>query len=321
MRFPAPEEILKMTEEEIKQLFQRNDREQTAIARLQEASRMSLQVYKQPLVVTTSGGKDSSVCVALAERAGIPFEVQHNHTTADAPETVYFVREEFKRLEAAGIKCSLNYPVYKGKRTSMWNLIPQKLMPPTRIARYCCSVLKERGGAGRFIVTGVRWAESVSRKNGRGIFEVNHREREKRIILNNDNDDRRRLFESCRLQAKRVCNPIIDWADADVWDYINSEHLPLNPLYQCDFSRVGCIGYPMAGTKGRQREFARYPKFQQNYIRAFDRMLKERERKGKMQGTWNMWTTGEDVFHWWMEDGVLPGQIDLNDLLDETEED
>ena len=96
-----------------------NDKEQTAITRLQEAPRMSLQVYRQPLVVTTSGGKDSGVCVALAERAGIPFEVQHNHTTADAPETVYFVRAEFKRLEAAGIKCIINYPVYKGKRTSM----------------------------------------------------------------------------------------------------------------------------------------------------------------------------------------------------------
>lgn len=191
---------MKMSEAETKQFWQKHDKEQLAIARLQEASRMSLQVYKQPLVVTISGGKDSSVCIALAERAGIPFEVQHNHTTADAPETVYFVREEFKRLEAAGIQCTVNYPVYKGQRTSMWDLIPQKLMPPTRLVRYCCSVLKERGGAGRFIVTGVRWAESVMRKNNRGIYEAG-----REIILNNDNDDRRRLFESCRLQAKRVC--------------------------------------------------------------------------------------------------------------------
>ena len=143
----------------------------------------------------------------------------------------------------------------------------------------------------------------------------------KKVILNNDNDDRRRLFESCRLQAKRVCNPIIDWTEADVWDYINSEHLPLNPLYQCDFSRVGCIGCPMAGTKGRQKEFARYPIYQKNYIRAFDRMLQERKRKGKTKGTWDRdATTGEDVFHWWMEDGILTGQIGLNDLLEEAEE-
>ena len=76
----------------------------------------------------------------------------------------------------------------------------------------------------------------------------------------------------------------------------------------------------MAGTKGRQKEFARYPKYQHNYILAFGRMLKERARRGKMQGRWNTGTTGEDVFHWWMEDGVLPGQIDMEDLLGETED-
>lgn len=60
------------------------DKEQTAIERLRMASEMSLKHYKTPLVVTTSGGKDSAVCVALAERAGIPFEAMHNHTTVDA---------------------------------------------------------------------------------------------------------------------------------------------------------------------------------------------------------------------------------------------
>lgn len=84
------------------------DKEHIAIERLKAASDMSLSHYKKPLVVTTSGGKDSSVCVALAERAGIPFEVMHNHTTVDAPETVYFVRSEFKRLEEKGINCTIN---------------------------------------------------------------------------------------------------------------------------------------------------------------------------------------------------------------------
>ena len=113
------------------------DKEHAAISRLQEASSMSLQIYRQPLIITTSGGKDSSVCVALAERAGIPFEVMHNHTTADAPETVRFICNEFRRLEEKGIQCIINYPVYKGERISMWKLIPQKLMPPTRCVRYC----------------------------------------------------------------------------------------------------------------------------------------------------------------------------------------
>lgn len=290
------------------------DKEQLAIIRLQEAARMSLQVYKKPLVVTTSGGKDSAVCVALAERAGILFEAMHNHTTVDAPETVRFVREDFRRLEEKGVRCTINFPIYKAQRVTMWSLIPQKLMPPTRVARYCCAVLKERGGNGRFITTGVRWAESQKRKENRGIYEASPSDKTKRIILNNDNDDRRRLFETCTLKATRTCNPIIDWTDADVWDYIESEKLPVNPLYQCGFSRVGCVGCPMVGTARRQREFARYPTYQAAYIRAFDRMIEERIRRGKVGGSWRIGTTGLDVFHWWMEDGILPGQIGFDDL-------
>lgn len=292
------------------------DKEQVAIERLKAASDMSLKVYGLPLIVTDSGGKDSSVCKALAERAGIPFEVMHNHTTADAPETVYFVREEFKRLESKGIKCEISYPIYKGKRTSMWTLIPQKLMPPTRIVRYCCAVLKETGGAGRFIATGVRWAESSKRKDTRGIYETLHPKKERQIILNNDNDDKRRLFENCRIKAKRVCNPIIDWSDRDVWDYIASEKVPVNPLYERGFSRVGCIGCPMAGTAGRQWEFARYPQYRNLYVMAFGRMLEERRRRGKEE----VWQTEEDVYHWWMEDGVIEGQLSFEDYDDEEEE-
>lgn len=290
------------------------DKEQTAIMRLQTASAMSLQYYGQPLVVTTSGGKDSSVCVELAIRAGIPFEVMHNHTTADAPETVYFVRSEFNRLESMGIKCTINKPVYKGAPTSMWSLIPQKLIPPTRLVRYCCSVLKEQGGAGRFISTGVRWDESTSRKANRGVYEALGSSKAQNIILNNDNDDRRMLFENCRLKAKRVVNPIIDWTDDDVWGFIRDAKIPLNPLYSEGFCRVGCVDCPMAGKK-REKEFARWPKYKGMYISAFDRMLEERRRRGKMQGSWRMGTTGLDVFNWWMEYDILPGQMNFDEII------
>ena len=42
------------------------DKEQLAIARLQDAARLSEHRYKKPLMVTYSGGKDSHVLVALA---------------------------------------------------------------------------------------------------------------------------------------------------------------------------------------------------------------------------------------------------------------
>ncbi len=297
-----------------------SDLEHVAIERLKVASEMSLQHYGLPLVITDSGGKDSQVCKELAIRAGIPFEIMHNHTTADAPETVRFVRSEAKRFEDKGTKYTINMPVYKGKRTSMWGLIPQKLMPPTRLVRYCCSVLKENGGAGRFITTGVRWDESVSRKNNRGIYERIASEKKKRVILNNDNDDKRMLFENCRLKAKRVVNPIIDWKDDDVWQFLEDAKSPINPLYAEGWCRVGCVGCPMAGKKGRVAEFIRWPKYKQLYISAFDNMLKERELRGKLEGSWRMGGRGIDVFNWWMEHDILPGQMNIDDFLEDDDE-
>jgi phosphoadenosine phosphosulfate reductase len=184
-------------------------------------------------------------------------------------------------------------------------------MPPTRLVRYCCSVLKEGGGAGRFITTGVRWAESSSRKNSRGIYERLGSTKANNIILNNDNDDKRMLFENCRMKAKRVVNPIVDWTDADVWAFLEGVKAPINPLYAEGWCRVGCVGCPMAGTKGREREFLRWPRYQQMYINAFDRMLEERRRRGKLDGTWRAGATGRDIFNWWMEYDILPGQVDL----------
>lgn len=281
------------------------DLEQAAIERLRTASEISLRSYGEPLVITYSGGKDSDVLLHLAEASGIPFEVLHNLTTADAPETVRHVYDTFRRLENKGIKCAVDKHVQPdGSRVTMWNLIPRKLMPPTRLARYCCKELKEGGGKGRFIATGVRWAESIARRKNRGGLEVITNNKKTSLILSGDNDESRRMFETCQLKGERIVNPIVDWKESDIWDYIASEKIHMNPLYCEGFRRVGCIGCPMAsGT--RKMEFARYPKIKMAYIRAFDRMLERRAALGKDVHSWH---SGVDVFHWWMEDGILPGQ-------------
>ena len=270
--------------------------EQKAFERLRLGAETSERLYNAPLIICYSGGKDSDVLLQLAINSGINFEVLHNHTTVDAPETVYHIRNTFRRLELQGIKCTVEKPTYKGKPVTMLSLIQQKMFPPTRLIRYCCSVLKEKGGRNRAVATGVRRAESVARSK-RGIYEDFASNKEKKIILNNDNDDKRRWFERCEKQAKTLVNPLVDWQDDDVKDYIQSEGITLNPLYCEGFRRVGCVGCPMAG-KHRYTEFRRYPTYKKAYIHAFDRMLETRKANGK-EGTWQ---TGYDVFRWWLEE-------------------
>ena len=282
------------------------DLEKKAIERLKLASDMSIRYYGKPLLVTYSGGKDSDVSLELTIRSGIPFEVQNSHTTADAPETVRHIRKKFYDLELKGIKCQIDMPQYQGKRITMWNLIPVKLMPPTRIARYCCQVLKEGAGDGRMITTGVRWDESTQRST-RGEMEIIGKTKKQSIILTNDNNDQRRFIEKCELRAKSVCNPIIEWTNSNIWEYIHSEKVETNPLYQRGFDRVGCIGCPMASKK-RYFEFSVFPKYQNMYIHAFDRMIKERLRRGFE----TQWKTGEEVFAWWMNEDINQYSLDLD---------
>lgn len=85
------------------------DVEEKAIERIRTGSEMSLGYYGKPLVCTYSGGKDSDVMLELFLRSGIPFEVHHSHTTADAPQTVQHIRKVFRDLELRGISCNIDY--------------------------------------------------------------------------------------------------------------------------------------------------------------------------------------------------------------------
>lgn len=311
------------------------DKEQSAIELIRMASRMSIRYYEKPIVCTYSGGKDSDVLLELFKRSGIEFEVHNSHTTADAPQTVYHIREKFRQLENEGIKCTIQRP-----ELSMWQLIPKKQFPPTRLARYCCRYLKETSCKDRMISTGVRWDESNARKE-RGSMEIytdrkkdrivlqknefygepeenrqlslfdDEDQDQKEIMLMNDNGKKRQMFERCQLKSKSVCNPIVDWTVRDLWDYIESEHIEVNPLYKCGFSRVGCIGCPMAGKK-RYFEFEMFPKYRQMYINAFKRMLEALWQSGKE----TIWKNEYDVFAWWMEENEIEGQMSLEDFYE-----
>lgn len=285
-------------------------KEQAAYIRLQDAAHRSERYYEKPLLLCYSGGKDSDALVQLAFESGIDFEIVHSHTTADAPETVRYIRERFKEWEGKGINCMIEYPHYKGVRTSMWALIPQKILPPTRVIRYCCEILKETSGDGRACATGIRWAESLKRKQ-RGVNEAIAKKKEEKIILMNDNDDKRLLNERCMMHHKTICNPIIDWSDAEVRDFLTDRKVEGNPLYKCGFSRVGCIGCPMA-SKHRWEEFRMFPKYRDLYIKSFNKSLEI--NKGKKLS----FKDGYEMFLWWMEEN--PDQITFEGFDDWEDE-
>lgn len=256
--------------------------------------------------VAFSGGKDSQCIYHLCQMAGVKFDAHYNVTSVDPPEVVRFIKKNYPDVH-------FDYPRDKdGKVVTMWNLIQRKQMPPTRLARYCCEWFKESSGKGRLTVTGVRWAESANRAathdavdfigkpkrtqkyaDENGIeYKIN---KHGSIVLNDDNDENRRMVEQCYRTRKTLINPIVDWTDEDVWEFLNTNGIEHCCLYDKGKKRIGCIGCPMGNAAA---ELENYPKYKQFYIRAFDRMVEQNKTKNVKQ----KWQNGEEVMRWWLQE-------------------
>lgn len=284
---------------------------------LKVAVKLSQTYYKKPIVICYSGGKDSDVLLDIAIKTldKKNFRVLHSHTTLDAPDTVYYIREKFKQLSAVGINCEISYPMYKGKRTSFWRICQQKKMLPTRIMRFCCRILKEVNTPKQIAVVGVRESESKNRE-GRGEFGLRadrstvKSAQHVNAMIEFDQDENNTSSFECKIikGAKKnkavVCNPIYKLTDSDIWLYIKNEKIKINPLYSKGYKRVGCVGCPMAG-KHRKKEFVDNPAYKINFIRLCDYIL---SHDNKIEYDF---LNGEDYFRWWLEEDYKQIRMDI----------
>ena len=219
---------------------------------------------------------------------------------------------------------------------TMWNLIPAKRIPPTRIVRYCCQELKETSTPNRIAALGVRAAESTKRQ-GRDtfgasggsyrkatFFSLDHTEEVHHEALERDPVWDCTLIKVMREHGDTVVNPIYEWTDSDVWQYIRDNKIKVNPLYECGRKRIGCLFCPLASYREKKRDEIEYPKYKQAYIRAFDRMVEQITIDRELHGKKNIahtWTSGQAVFDWWIEEykHTTRGQISIEDYLRDKE--
>jgi phosphoadenosine phosphosulfate reductase len=235
-------------------LFGKYDKVQTAIERLRQ--------FEPPegYYLAFSGGKDSVVIKRLAEMSGVKFDAHYNLTTVDPPELVQFIRREHPEV------------IWDRPKETMWDLIVSNGIPPLRQVRYCCRILKERGGEGRFTITGIRAAESARR-------------------------GKRQMVESCPTGGKRFLHPIFDWTDEDVWQFIHENKVPYCSLYDEGFTRLGCVLCPNGGKEQKKQQIERWPKVIDSYRRACNRAYASRVERGMKTDNW---TSGDDMFEWWI---------------------
>jgi len=223
-----------------------------------EVAIMRLQHFEPPegYQLAFSGGKDSVVIYDLAIRAGVRFHAFYNWTGIDPPELYRFVKDRYPDVEI------------RRPKKSMWRLIEEHQILPTRLVRFCCEYLKEQGNKEGYLITGIRWAESAKRRK-RSMVEIGAYN--KRIIF---------------------LHPIIDWGNDDVWEYIKEYRVPYCSLYDKGFKRLGCIMCPFCRGKQLKMEMERYPKYVDMWRRACERLLITQSHP--------KYKTGEEMFQWWI---------------------
>ena len=276
---------------------------------------------KEGYFLAFSGGKDSQCVYHLAKMAGVKFDAHYSVTGIDPPELIYFIRKNYPDVIWDHHYWNDGKPQHyfkngKPKPMTMWSVIADKVIPPTRVNRYCCDYLKEYGGRGRVVVTGVRWDESQNRRALHGIADIDTKSKKLHqealtvdptntkvnksggLSFLDDNDETRKMVEQCYRKNKTTINPIVDWTEEDVWEFIKEvAQVPYCELYDQGFTRLGCIGCPLQGGAGMLADFARWPKYKSLYIKAFDKMIKNRPIDRK-QENWTVPDTAIDWFDW-----------------------
>ena len=196
----------------------------------QEGKRVLLSTKIDRFIASFSGGKDSQVVLDLVTRAIPPtaFEVIYSDTGYELPPSLDLY-EEVKRYYGKRFP-ALKFTTTRNHESVLnyWD----KIGTPSDTHRWCCSVMKTAplyrslkvdGNKQARVMTfdGVRAEESTRRSGYNRIGKGKH------IFIFN-------------------AHPILNWNNIEIFLYLMSHQLPINPAYRYGKARVGCLICPFS---------------------------------------------------------------------------
>lgn len=237
-------------------------------------------------VVSFSGGKDSQVLLDLVARVvpNTDFSVIYSDTGYELPtslelyeETKQFYTERYPKLA---------FYTAKNKQPILYYW--DNLGSPSRIHRWCCSVmksaplarkLKEISGGKKqphvLLFDGVRAEESASRSG------------------------RSRIGKNVKHNNMINVSPILDWNSTEIYLYILLYNLPFNKSYRKGLSRVGCILCPYSSGWSEDLCGKLYPETIKPFVSWIENSLHNNNVEGVQNyiktGRWKMRAGGRDL--------------------------
>ena len=220
-----------------------------------------------------SGGKDSQALYHMAQLVEVKFKAHMNFTSVDPPEVIRFVRHQYPDVHTIPPK------------DSIYNIAIQRGILPSMTIRWCCSEFKERAGAGKVTLIGIRRQESTRRAKRNEVEIDSHKfsgtlegldeYREQKLAkkrkkktegINITNATEERTLGCISGKESLLISPLLYWTEDDVWTFLNALGVPHCSLYDEGWHRIGCINCPMASRSQKLRENERWPHVKRKWL-------------------------------------------------------
>lgn len=176
------------------------------------------------LVISFSGGKDSTVTADIVTRALSNPSLVHifGDTTLEFPYTKKYA-ERFRNNHPHAI-----FMIAKNEEQNFLK-VAEEIGPPARMMRWCCSMFKT--GPITRVLNNLFGNDHITTFYGIRKVESTARSKYNRIQEGGEN---------VKIQKQTVASPIFEWKDIDIWLYLISNNVDFNDAYKLGYDRVGC---------------------------------------------------------------------------------
>jgi thioredoxin-dependent adenylylsulfate APS reductase len=214
---PIHEPALPVVDEEARFIHDAADRFEHASA--QELLEWALDRFHPKMAISAAGGVDGMAIVDMAWRINPKVRVFTLDTGRLPPET-YTLFEEIR--EKYGIKVEFEFPERVAVEMMVLEKGPNLMYRSVEDRLRCCEIRKVEP-LKRKLATLDAWVAGLRRDQWKTRTSI------AKVELDRDHGGIVKL------------NPLADWSQDEVWDYVRKHEVPYHELFDHGYSSIGCI--------------------------------------------------------------------------------